>query len=151
MLVYSSLPTTSKLRRAGIFILLIAGGFYYANVCSSNASASSPNPGHRGDFFHRIRDLRSTFAYEPTAPILPLNVRTDNILRSFNFRSLHEDPYSREARPQLSVPPPYGQPYVYPPSYEASVSDYGGTPRSPISPSTPESAAGERSTVGRNF
>ncbi|PIL35128.1 hypothetical protein GSI_02917 [Ganoderma sinense ZZ0214-1] len=118
-----------------IFILLIAGCFYYANMCL-RVTRSAPNTGRRGDFFHNLRGLRSAFMREPTASSHPLTVRTDNILRSFNFRSPPMDLHPHNARLHLAVPPPY----EHPPSYEASVSDHTGSSHSPISPSTPELA-----------
>ncbi|KAI1788858.1 hypothetical protein LXA43DRAFT_609125 [Ganoderma leucocontextum] len=135
----------------GIFILLIVGCLYYANLCRASANPSSLNLDHRGDFFRRFRDLRSTFVDGPVASTLPLHVRTDNILRSLNFTSPPADLNSRNARAHLTVPPPYGHAYEHPPSYEASVSDHGSTTHSPIWPPTPGSAAGERWTASRSF
>ncbi|KAM5540827.1 hypothetical protein V8D89_005471 [Ganoderma adspersum] len=100
-----------------IFILLIAGCFYYGNVCYR--AVPSSNSGSRGDFFRNFPGLRSAFVRQPTAPNHPLSVRVDTILRTFNFRTPSMDLHSRNTRTHLAVPPPYGHPYEHPPSYEA--------------------------------
>ena len=146
VLIPSPTSTTSKLLATVIFILLIAGCLYYAKVC--HRPVPSSNSGRRGDFFHNFPGLRSAFVGQPTAPNHPLSV--DAVLRTFSFRSPPMDLHSRNTRTHLTVPPPYGHPYEYPPSYEVSVSDHTGSSYSPISPSSLESAPWERSTASRN-
>ncbi|TBU23048.1 hypothetical protein BD309DRAFT_289956 [Dichomitus squalens] len=110
-----------------MFIALIAFAFYYANVCQYESNTSTP--GHRGDFF---RNMRSAVSFQPTAPIFPLSVRTDAILRTLNFHTAPRTPTPRGSRTGYTIPPPY----EHPPSYETSISDHRGSVASPISPFT---------------